>query len=203
MIPTYINLAVEDDLSEAVLRRILEKSGCNYQVHICYGKRGISYLHKNIAAYNNAAKSVPYLVLIDLDREECPPSIIQRWFDRPPHPHLLFRIAVHEVEAWLLADCEGIANYLAILQISIPGNVEEIIDPKQMLINLARKSRMKNRREAIVPPSGSTRKQGADYNGAMIGFVKQRWNIDRARKKSASLQKTIDAIKNLYCSISE
>ncbi|MEW6234963.1 MAG: hypothetical protein AB1656_06215 [Candidatus Omnitrophota bacterium] len=195
MTPIVIRLAVEDDLSEAALRRILDYSNRDFLVNVCYGKQGVNYLKKHISAYNHAAKIIPYLVLADLDRAECPPALIQEWLIRAAHPNLLFRVAVREVEAWLLADGEGIADYFHISPSLIPRNVEEITDPKQTLINLAKKSRKKDLREAIVPPHGSARKQGPDYNGAMIGFVEKRWNIDNAVHHSISLERAYSAIK--------
>ena len=67
-----INLAVEDPLSEAVLRTILHQSNRRYIVGNCYSKNGFGYLKKNIKGFNNAAKGTPYIVLTDLDRAECP-----------------------------------------------------------------------------------------------------------------------------------
>lgn len=201
MKPFFINLAVEDDLSDAVLRRIIDKVCPNFQVHVCYGKKGISYLQKNILSYNNAAKAVPYLVLVDLDQMECAPSLIKKWFTQPRHPHLLFRIAVREVEAWLLADRKGIADFFSISQSRIPILIEEVDNPKQTLINLARLSRRITLRDAIVPPHGSTCRQGADYNSVMIGFVQQHWDIGRACANSISLRKTVRCIENFQTSI--
>jgi hypothetical protein len=43
-----INLAVEDPLSEAVLRTILHQSNRRYIVGNCYSKNGFGYLKKNI-----------------------------------------------------------------------------------------------------------------------------------------------------------
>lgn len=111
--PIPIQLAVEDDLSEAVLRKILSTSGRPYAVGTCYLGRGFGYLRKTIHGFNNAAKGTPYLVLTDLDQAECPPNLIGAWLQVPIHANLVFRVAVREVEAWLLADRAGLARFLA------------------------------------------------------------------------------------------
>lgn len=186
-----INLAVEDELSEAVLRRILVHTDRPFYVCTCYRKGGYDYLKRSISGFNKAARFIPYLVLTDLDQAQCPPVLIREWLNHPKHPNLLFRVAVREVEAWLLADGPGVARFLGIAPSLAPHSVETLPDPKQALINLARKSRRKALREAIVPPPDSTRKQGPDYNGALLPFVHQ-WNIAEAIRNSPSLRRTVN-----------
>ena len=115
-----VNLAVEDDLSEVVLRTMLHKSGRQYAVCFCYGRSGFGYLKRKIVGFNNAAKGTPFLVLTDLDKKECAPLLIQEWLQVPKHPNLLFRIAVRSVESWLLADRTSFASYLGVQRNSIP-----------------------------------------------------------------------------------
>lgn len=76
-----INLAVEDVLSEAVLREILKQSQRPFSVGNCLMDRGVGYLKNNISGLNHAAKGMPYLVLTDLDNAECPLAIISKWFE--------------------------------------------------------------------------------------------------------------------------
>ncbi|MFM6077048.1 MAG: DUF4276 family protein, partial [Dolichospermum sp.] len=187
-----INLAVEDPLIEAVLRTILHQSNRRYIVGNCYFKHGFGYLKKNIKGFNNAAKGTPYIVLTDLDRAECPQELIQEWLPYTKHPNLLFRIAVREVEAWLLADSKNFAKFLGVSQTLIPQNVDEISDPKQTLINIARKSKNRELHEAIVPRSNSTAKVGRDYNGRLIYFVNNYWQMEVAKLSSPSLQRAIN-----------
>ncbi|HLP90561.1 MAG TPA: hypothetical protein VK184_18515 [Nostocaceae cyanobacterium] len=189
-----INLAVEDPLSEAVLRAILHQSNRPYKVINCYCQQGYGYLQKTIKGFNNAAKGIPYIVLTDLDRKDCPLALIEQWLPYPKHPNLLFRIAVREVETWLLADREAFANFLGIQQILIPQDVDAIDDPKQTLINLAKKSKKGELRDAIVPKPNSTAKVGRDYNGQLIYFVENFWKAEVAKLCSPSLQRTVNSI---------
>ena len=94
--PIPINLVVEDDLSEAILLRILKESSNTFAVGFSYGKCGYYYIRHKIQAFNNAAKGTPFLVLSDLEAE-CAPTQIKSWLPIPKHNNLLFRIAVPEI----------------------------------------------------------------------------------------------------------
>ncbi|MEG4517500.1 MULTISPECIES: hypothetical protein [unclassified Microcoleus] len=191
-----INLVFEDALSEAVLKQMLKQSQRPFSVGQCLNQRGYGKIKKIISGLNYAAKGMPYLVLTDLDNAECPLVIISEWFTQPKHPNLLFRIAVKEVEAWLLAHREGFAQFLGISVDLIPGDADRIADPKQLLINLAKKSKKRNLRDAIVPNRNSTAKIGKDYNGQLIQFVNQSWQVASAQTNSPSLERAMNAIVN-------
>jgi len=189
-----VNLAVEDQLSEAVLRKILHYSKRPYVVGTCYSRGGFGYLKKTIAGFNSAAKGTPFIVLTDLDTAECPPALIREWLPHRKHPNLVFRVAVREVESWLLADCHGLSKYFFIRKELIPQDVETLTDPKQTLVNLARKSRYREIRDAIVPRMHSSAKQGPDYNGKLLSFVSNNWNVGNAMKNSKSLKKAVESV---------
>jgi hypothetical protein len=189
-----INLAVEDALSEAVLRAMLHQSQRPFSVGTCLSRGGYGYIKKIIPGLNHAAKGMPYLVLTDLDNAECPLALISSWLSQPKHPNLIFRVAIIEVEAWLLAHREAFSEFLGISTNSIPNNVDEIADPKQLLINLARRSSKRILRDAIVPAPNSTAKIGKDYNGQLIQFVQQSWQVDSAKINSQSLQRAMNAL---------
>jgi hypothetical protein len=189
-----ISLAVEDDLSEAMLREILKQSQRPFSIGACLKQRGYGYLKQILPGLNKAAKGLPYLVLTDLDRNECPLALLAKWLSEPKHPNLIFRVAVVEVEAWLLAHREAFAAYLGISVDLIPDNVDSVPDPKQLLIELTRKSRKRNLRDAIVPAKNSTAKVGKDYNGQLIQFVNQSWQAEIARTHSRSLDRAVNAI---------
>ena len=189
-----INLAVEDPLSEAVLLKILDQSGRPYEVGNCHKKDGFGYLRKTIGGFNSAAKGTPFLVLTDLDRYECPVALIQEWLTVPKHHNLLFRVAVREVESWLLADRTGFAKFLGIRESLVPHDADTIPDPKQYLINLVRKSRKRDLLSDIVPLPKSTATQGRNYNGPLISFVQRSWDLLAAMNHSPSLSRTVDAV---------
>lgn len=193
--PIPVNLVVEDFLSEAVVLKILHESGQPYAVGTRYlGRQGSGYIKKRISGFNRAAIATPFLVLTDLDNETCAPQLLQSWLPEPPSRNLIFRIAVQEVEAWLLAHRDGIATFLGIQRDLIPSDIESLGNPKEVLIGLARKSKRGDIRKDIVPPDGSTRVHGPDYNGRLIRFVEESWSPAQAMKNSQSLSSAARAL---------
>ncbi|KKI98059.1 hypothetical protein [Prochlorothrix hollandica] len=191
-----INLAVEDDLSEAVLKEILKQSQRPFSIGTCLKRQGFGYLKKILPGINHAAKGSAYLVLTDLDNNECPVALLAEWLSYPKHPNLIFRVAVVEVEAWLLAHREAFAEFLGISVDLIPDDADSVTDPKQLLIDLTKKSRKRYLRDAIVPAKNSTAKIGKDYNGQLIQFVNQNWHAEIAKTHSRSLDRAVNAIVN-------
>ncbi|MDD5450883.1 MAG: DUF4276 family protein [Desulfovibrionales bacterium] len=191
-----IHLAVEDDLSEAVMRRILQQCGRSYYIGSCYSQRGFGYLKRNVKGFNNAAKGTPFLILTDLDRSECAPTLISEWISAPIQKNLLFRVAVRTVEAWLLADRTTFARFMGLSEKNLPENPDELEAPKQFLVELAQKCRKRQLRQALAPPAGSTAKVGPDYNGKLIAFVQELWSPNKAAKHSPSLYRTVKAVSS-------
>ena len=189
-----INLAVEDDLSEAVLKEILKQSQRPFSVGTCLKRGGYGYLKRILPGINHAAKGSPYLVLTDLDRNVCPLALLTEWLSHPKHPNLIFRVAVVEVEAWLLAHREAFAEFLDISVDLVPKDLDLVPDPKQLLIELTRKSKKRYLRDAIIPAKNSTAKIGRDYNGQLIQFLNQSWRAELAKNHSRSLERAINAI---------
>jgi len=189
-----INLVFEDILSESVLRKLVINSRQKYYIGFNYNAHGYGQIKRKINGFNNAAKGMPYLVLTDLNRYECPPILIEDWLAGSKHHNLLLRVAVREVESWLLGCRTAFAKFLGVNEDLIPTNVDEIPDAKNFVISLARKSSKKHLRSDIVPEEGSTAKVGPDYNGRLIYFVEDLWDPNIAKEFSPSLQKTIKVL---------
>lgn len=184
------DLIVEDELSEEVVRRLFAESAQEFHVRTVYGRGGFGYIKKNIRRYNQAAKYVPYIVMTDLDAHWCAPELIRAWLPDPKSPQLLFRVAVREPEAWLLADGKSFAALLGIRTGKIPANPEGIPDPKQILLALATTSRNREIREGLVTVMDDGRlNQGPDYNGILSRHVRKDWNPDIAQEQCLSLRK--------------
>ena len=197
--PIPLILIVEDPLSEAVARRILEKADRSYEVVnvLRWNKDKIKRKIKNI---NHAARGFAYFVLTDQDTEDrCPPNAISE-LREPVHSNLLYRFAVMEIEAWVMAHREAVSSFLYVPINKIPDDVDDIKNPKEYLINLARKSRSSRIREDIPPRNKTTSKVGPDYNGMLIDFVTERWDIDVAAIYSRSLKRTIERLR-LFSSV--
>jgi len=195
-------LVVEDHLSEEVAKALLRQSGQQYEVEhrLLFNKTKIQ---EKINGLNNASKGFPHFVLTDQDSiKGCPPSEIRRLIRGQVNANLLYRVAVMEIESWVMAHRDAFAKFLSIPEDKIPDDPDKILQPKECLINLARKSRCKALREDIVP-RGATSKQGPDYNGRLVGFVRENWNAQQAAQHSPSLKRTLQRLKQFHCRLHE
>lgn len=190
----YINLVYEDDLSEAVMSKLLNYSSEDFVIHNTYSGHGFGYLKSNIRGFNQASNFISHFMLTDLDNFECPLELINEWIDFSMHPNFIFRIAVKEVEAWLLADIEGLSQFFRVSKVNFPKKPENEIDPKHILIELARRSRLRTIREDIVPINEYA-KIGPNYNARMTEFVNEYWNIESAIYRSRSLEKAFSKLR--------
>ena len=134
-------------------------------------------------------------MLIDLDTpRECPPGLIRSWIRGALNPRFFFRVAVMEVESWVMADRMEFADFLSIPFHRIPSPTDNILNPKEFLLSLARRSKKKAIREALVPAQGATLSVGNQYNTLLSEFVQDHWDLERAATASPSLKRTLDRL---------
>ena len=197
-----ITLAVEDELSEHLLRALLIQTKRNFLVGAVYGRRGSGYLKQKLPAFNNAAKGTGFLLLTDLDNRACVPEVIQDWFvcslseyPKRKHNNLAFRVAVREIESWVLADREQFADHFGLAKHLIPEQTDTIADPKQFLLQVVAKCRKRSLRDDIVPRAGDKRRVGPDYNGRLGEFIHARWRAETAILHSTSLKRTWNCLR--------
>ena len=192
-----ISLVVEDPLSESVVRAILTAVNRGYAVGSVYGKGGFGYLRKNAYRFNQAARGTPYVMLTDLDNAPCAPGLIKNWMGvQTGHPNFILRIAVREVEAWLLADGVNLADFLGVSPKLLPKeNVEQLVNPKKTLVDLAARSKSLEIRQRVVPKRGSTAKQGPDYNACLDRFIHCGWDVRKACTCSNSLERAVRCLE--------
>jgi len=193
--PVLVSAAVEGLVDEAVVQRLIDHVGG--VPGPVYGKNGKTALRSRVRGYNNAAQRAPWIVLVDLNGEyDCAPPLRSAWL-RDAAPHLCFRVAVREVEAWLLADHESLAHFLRIAAARVPRQPETLDDPKRALVDLARTSRLRAMREDMVPREGSGRSIGPAYPSRVIEFVRNQWRPDVAARQADSLQRAIACLRRL------
>ena len=193
MVINNVILAVEDRLSDAVATKILEKFGLEIVKRI--GFRGKSDLERKTPELNRAARGITVFMLTDLDSpRDCPPRLVRSWIRGPLNPKFFFRVAVMEVESWVMADRIGFAAFLSVPLHRIPSPTDDILNPKEFLISLARKSKKKAVREALVPTQRTTLSVGNEYNTLLNEFVRDHWDLERAATASLSLKRTLDRL---------
>lgn len=188
----HIVIVVEDEISKAVLEKIISENRSDLTIHTTFGMNGFGFIKKNIPRFINASRAVPHIILTDLDREECAPSLIKKWIGAKRfHTKCMFRVAEKEIEAWLIADKESFSKFSGVNLKHIPINVDSIKDPKQELLNIFRKSKLRRLARSILPEEGSIVKIGPGYNEELCKFVQEKWRSKIAEQSSESLKRTV------------
>jgi len=195
----YCTSVYEDEVTHQVMLKIYDF----FKGHISELRgipcRGKGKIKKQIRAYNNAAQYGYYFVITDLDNEyDCAPLLIKDWLPINCTSRLIFRVAIHEIESWLLADKQNFAAFFSISKSLIPLNPDNIADPKQTVIKLAKRSRRRDIREAIVPIDDYA-SIGPGYNTKFQNFIQNSWDINSARRNSPSLDRAIKSLEKNIC----
>lgn len=193
--PGVVRCAVEGTLDEAVAARLVDHVGG--LVGPIYGKSGKAAIRNSIRGYNHAAQFGPWFVLVDLDEDfPCAPHLVADWLPRPADG-MRFRVAVHEVEAWLLADKARLAAFLRVSEARLPIDPDALPRPKEALVDIARHSRNRAIKDDVVPRPKSGRTVGPAYSSRMIEFVRDGWRPEVAAIQSASLASSILRLQEL------
>jgi hypothetical protein len=199
--PVTITVAVEGVLDEAVVQILLKHLGA--RIGRVYGRQGKPHLERSLGGYNEAARLGPWLVLLDLDSDaDCAP-ILRAKLLATESPMMLLRIAVPEIESWLLADRERFARFTGVALSVVPRMPEAEANPKRSVVDLARRSRRRDIRADLVPRTGSGRSEGPGYTSRMIEFVLDRengWRPEVAEENADSLRRCVAALKRLITS---
>lgn len=193
-VDVFVQVAVEGTVDKAVALKLIQHVGAQADtVHVAYGKQR---LLKKVSGYNQAAKGQPWLVLVDLDRCNCAPALVQKWVSNPS-PYFCLRVAVREVEAWLLADAKNLAHFLGVPMSLVPSDPETVNNPKQEMVALAAQSRKRAIREDMVPDPNAGQKVGSGYSARLIEFVENHWDIMQAAQYAPSLQRAVDCLNRI------
>ena len=109
-------LAVEDSLSDVVSTKILKHFGIEIIQRIPNTYQGKSYLQRRANELNRSTAGPLYVFMFaDLDSPQtCVPELIQSWVKAPLKPDFFLRVAVMEIESWIMADRRALATFLSI-----------------------------------------------------------------------------------------
>ena len=189
-----MTIAVEGPVDEAVLKRLLAEAGLSV-AHV-HGRQGKAHLDAQLRGFNQAARFAPWLVLRDLDHDaECAPALLRRLLPAPS-ARMRLRIAVRAAEAWLLADADALAAFLKVSPSRLPRRPDELDQPKQALVNLARTSRSQRIRDELVPAAGTHAKVGPLFGARLVEFAGGAWQPRRASRSSDSLRRCIRMLES-------
>lgn len=187
-------LAVEDALSEAVGRRLLRYASMSATQVI--GLRGADYLRSKARSLNRTARGFPVLMITDQDvPSRCAPALVRDWLGTSPEPAFLLRVAVLEVESWVIADRSRFARFLGLRVARLPPRADDVPHPKEAIVALARRSPNRVTRRDLVPSVDSTAKVGPAYSARLGEFVRETWDPNAAADNSPSLQRALRALR--------
>lgn len=193
-----ISIATEDILTEEAITKIIASQN-KFNIRLRLGKQGCGYLTSNLSKFNTLANSHYVLVVLDLDSRNNAIEYRRSIEGQIRNKNEKFKlvIPVREIESWLLADREGMSDFLSISKDKIDRDPELLLDPKEKIINLAKQSRNNDIKRGIPPKHGAAAKVGLSYNTLLSSFIRDHWNIARAIELSASLRETIDLINTI------
>jgi hypothetical protein len=158
-------------------------------------KRGKSRLDASLLELNRSARGIRCLVIRDLDNDApCAAELRGRLLPNPA-PNMIFRIAVREIESWLLADQDLFARFMGVPSNKMPQNPDSLPDPKAFVTGLAARSRVSRIREGIPPRLGSGVSVGPGYAGIMGEYASRVWRPQVAETSSNSLRRCIERLR--------
>lgn len=149
-----------------------------------------------LSSYNAAAQRQPWFVLTDLDAGLTGRCVGDFLAEHLPEPsaHMYCRLAVQQVEAWLLGDAESLAGFLSVANSAIPRTPDDCPNAKEAMVNVSRRSRRRTTREGMVPRSASGRSVGPEYAGMLIEYALYHWRVGQAAHRSPSLKRCLSRL---------
>lgn len=194
-----IAVVAEDRLTEAVLLKCISTVLPAYTVARTEVKGGRGNVQRELGAYATLAQVMPVVIGVDLDGDDCAPSLLGSWGRLPPQPGLLLRVAVREIESWVLADKRRFATFIHAVPKEVPNHPDALDDPKRSLLEVARAYARPELKADLVPRNydASYPRIGPAYNLRMCEFVATKWRPEVARVKSESLHRAMVALEQL------
>lgn len=198
MVARPIYIATEDILSETVAERLVHESTRNLQIAVRVRRNGNAYLKSKFPELLKTSAKIPVFLITDLDNIQCPVELIKSWTQNTPAPPgMIMRVAVREVESWILADRDGFSGYTGIPVEKMALNADALSDPKRVLLNLVKRYARKKIKESLLPSKSSSSKIGWEYNAVLCQFARDVWSVDRAVRHSDSLRRAVNRLSSL------
>jgi hypothetical protein len=194
-----IAVVAEDQLTQAVLHKCISEVLPTYSVARTDVKGGRGNVQRELAAYAALAQVMPVLIGVDLDSDDCAPTLLGGWGRLPPKAGLLLRVAVREIEAWVLADQKRVASFIGAAPKDVPKRPDQLTDPKRSLLELARTHAASELKADLVPRNYDALypRIGRAYNLRLCELVEKKWRPHVAREKSESLERALVALEQL------
>ncbi len=163
---------------------------------------GYGDIKSKCEAFLDMAKGgIHSFILTDLDTAECACSLIRSWFSIPKNEEVIlplqfiFRVAVREIESWIIADHEAWAAFIGIPASNFSQQPDQLDDPKRHLLNVIRKKGRKKIHREMLPQGAA--QIGPRYNEILCDFVDRLWEPERAAKRSPRLDRALKALMKI------
>jgi hypothetical protein len=208
MAAVYLYSFVEDAPSAAVAKKLVAARNAQAPEQLCFREGfpavtgGYGAIKKRCKAFLKMAKLGIYtFTLTDLDTKECACSLIRMWFGILDDSEVslpdecIFRVAVREIESWILADRAAWAKHIGIPVGNFSTDPDSLPDPKQHLLNVLRRKGTKKVHREMLPVG--TAHIGPRYNEVLCDFVEKSWSPERAAMNSPSLNRAIQALLSI------
>ena len=195
----YTFAYVEDAPAQAVLSKIVDYVNLGRENHFYLEvppviTKGSGNLKNTAMRFLRAKDKVHSIFFTDLDNIDSPTVLCNNWFKLPClrmlPKSMIFRVACHEVESWIIADKTGFANFLEISDVNFPDTPDQLTDPKQYLFNVIRSKCRKKKYLDMLPQKNQ--KVGLEYDSMLTDFVNSKWNIEKAMMRSPSLRRAVN-----------
>ena len=180
----------------AIAKRILHTCGVPCDGARYIDKGGRKRFWADVGKYAAAAENGIFVLgLADLESELCAGRLLAQHLPKGRPQKFKLRIAVQMAESWLLAD-PALLGWLQISKKLLPARPDEDPHAKLTLVNLARRSRVRSLKDALVPPPTHSGVVGREYLPAIRNFIASHWEPDRAAQNSPSLARALRAIRD-------
>ncbi|MGL4743016.1 MAG: hypothetical protein ACRCXL_01310 [Dermatophilaceae bacterium] len=189
---------VEGLVDRAVVERLLATRSITVDPKRVVVAGGKTTFDVRIRSINRAARGGGWFALRDADHHGggCPVTVRRGLLAEQQEPALCCRLAVHTVEAWLLADQQAFAEHFAISRDHIPLSPEAEDAPKAALVAACRRSRRRDVRDGVAPPQGKPG-VGPEYTAMLSGYARDAWRPDEAARSAPSLDRALRAVDML------
>ena len=191
----YAQVIVEGPTDEPVINALMRAAGWADSEFSVTSVNGKGVIDRDIKKYWDAARSIPYVIFRDLDRDEggCPVAVRSMLSSktRGESPDLLIRIVDQCIESWILADRQGVAEFCDRSMASVKPPASH---HKPYLLSIMKEAKLKD----AVEQKGHELDFGPAYAIHLQHLMTHHWSIERAAAESDSLRRALKRLTDLH-----
>ena len=191
----YAQVIVEGPTDIPVVTALMCAAGWDDSEFSVTSANGKGVIDRDIKRYWEAARSIPYVIFRDLDRDEggCPVAVRSMLSSKTQgeSPDLLIRIVDQCIESWILADRQGVAEFCDRSMASVKPPASH---HKPYLLSIMKEAKLKD----AVDGKGHELDFGPAYAVHLQRLMTHHWSIERAAAESDSLRRALKRLTDLH-----